>query len=82
MFETDLFDWQLMLSAEDSGTSEPLSSLLQTSHYLDMLNDQARNRAYRLALEHAVKPGTNHTLAEMRSVLSATFTLLIHLGCN
>ena len=35
-----------------------MSELLQTSHYLDMLNDAARNRAYRLAIDHTVQPGT------------------------
>lgn len=35
-----------------------LSNLLQSSHYLDMLNDASRNRAYRLAVDEVVKPGS------------------------
>ena len=39
------------------GNDDSLASLLQTSHYLDMFNDVARNRAYRLALEAAIQAG-------------------------
>ncbi|GMH34112.1 hypothetical protein BSKO_01946 [Bryopsis sp. KO-2023] len=41
----------------DSGMDDCLRALLSSSSYLDMLNDTRRNRAYRMAIERAVKPG-------------------------
>ena len=37
--------------------STAVSDLLQSSQYLDMFNDSARNRAYNLAIQQTVKPG-------------------------
>lgn len=38
-----------------------MADLLQTSHYLDMFNDKARNNAYRLALEAVIQAGRANT---------------------
>lgn len=43
--------------ADTADDNDALSSLLQTSHYLDMFNDNVRNKAYRLALEEVISPG-------------------------
>eukprot|EP00884_Botryococcus_braunii_P004116 jgi/Botrbrau1/13705/Bobra.250_2s0004.3 len=45
-----------------SESDDVLAGLLQRSHYLDMLHDKARNRAYRLAIQHTISAGTRTVL--------------------
>ncbi len=40
---------------DDSNTA--VSDLLQSSQYLDMFNDKARNKAYSIAIESTVQSG-------------------------
>ena len=54
------------------------SALLSMSLYLDMITDQARNQAYRLALQAAVKPGET-PLAVTRLI---SLQLDVHLQCK
>ena len=56
------------LSAGGDEGGNASSDLVAASSYLDMLTDERRNRAYRLALEAVVRPG--NTVLDIGEVAS------------
>lgn len=64
---------------EDHHPTPPPKQLLATTSYLDMLNDSARNRAYRRAIEAAVTDPSSRVL-DIGSANPTQFKYLLNFG--
>lgn len=62
---------------DDNHEVDPsLRDLLFSSSYLDMLNDDRRNRAYSLAINKVVKPGETSKVQQLRRRQTQLFVSL------
>jgi protein arginine N-methyltransferase 7 len=59
---TGEYEWACAEDPGGGGVDDSTAGLVSSSSYLDMLMDERRNLAYKVALERVVRPGKIHSL--------------------